>query len=41
MTTTAICMMIFTLAIVGGGFVISIVRLQLLSKKQVNEEENN
>lgn len=37
MTTTAIVMMIFTLAVVGGGFVASIVRLQIISKKQAEE----
>lgn len=40
MTTTAIGMMIFTLAVVGGGFVASIVRLQIISKKQAEEENN-
>lgn len=39
MTSTAICMMIFTLVVVCGGFVASIVRLQMISSKQSKEEE--
>ena len=37
MTPVAIGMMIFSLALVGGGFIASIIRLQI-SKKQTEEE---
>ena len=38
MTPVAIGMMIFSLALVGGGFIASIIRLQKISKKQTEEE---
>lgn len=39
MTPVAIMMMIVTLAVVGGGFIASIIRLQAISKKQSEEEQ--
>ena len=38
MTPVAIGMMIFSLALVGGAFIASIIRLQKISKKQTEEE---
>ena len=38
MTPVAIGMMIFSLALVGCGFIASIIRLQKISKKQTEEE---
>ena len=38
MTPVAIGMMIFSLALVGGGFIASIIRLQKISKKQTEKE---
>lgn len=41
MTATAVITMILTIVLVFGGFIASIVRLQLISKKQTQEEENS
>ena len=38
MSPVAIGMMIFSLTVVGGGFIAAIVRLQVISKKQTKEE---
>lgn len=40
MTPIAICMMIFTVIVVFGGFAASIVRLQIISKRQSEMEDN-
>ncbi len=40
MTATAIITMILTIVLVFGGFIASIVRLQIISKRQTQEEEN-
>lgn len=38
MTPVAIGMMIFSLTLVGGGFIASIIRLQKISKKKMEEK---
>ena len=39
MTATAVFTMILTISLVFGGFAASIIRLQIISKKQTKEEE--